>query len=365
MTLGLAHPFARPVRSVTIVAAIGFGAAAVTFAAGLAASLTEIQAAGDHGDVQVIGGPHRPAGGLDAAAIAATIAAQPGTAGSCAVASTRVGVTGLADELETLAGSGQRCSYGYRLVAGSWYTGPGQIVVATPFLTATGKRVGDTVTLTFEGRPVSARIAGEVFDTENDGLQILTAAATLGSVEPDQFDVLVTAGTDVDAYAKALNVALQPLSVQAMPVDRGTASLILTINALAGLLTVLLIVVAALGVLNTVVLETRERVHDLGVHKALGMAPRQTIAMVVASVVVLGVAGGLAGTPAGVLLQRAIVTRMGDTAGFRLPASVLDVYRPGQLLLFAAGGLLIAVAGALLPAGWAARTSTAAALRTE
>jgi putative ABC transport system permease protein len=30
-----------------------------------------------------------------------------------------------------------------------------------------------------------------------------------------------------------------------------------------------------------------------------------------------------------------------------------------------AGGLVIALAGALLPAGWAARTATAKALRTE
>ena len=64
------------------------------------------------------------------------------------------------------------------------------------------------------------------------------------------------------------------------------------INTLTALLTLMLITVAALGVLNMVVLETRERVHDLGVHKALGMTPRQTITMVIASVVVTGLIGG-------------------------------------------------------------------------
>jgi putative ABC transport system permease protein len=34
-------------------------------------------------------------------------------------------------------------------------------------------------------------------------------------------------------------------------------------------------------------------------------------------------------------------------------------------VVFGLGGLLIAVLGALLPAGWAARTRTATALRTE
>ena len=43
----------------------------------------------------------------------------------------------------------------------------------------------------------------------------------------------------------------------------------------------------------------------------------------------------------------------------------LDVYQAPILVPLIFGGLLIALAGALLPAGWAARTSTTRALRTE
>lgn len=43
-----------------------------------------------------------------------------------------------------------------------------------------------------------------------------------------------------------------------------------TLTALIALLTLLLAVVAGLGVLNTVLLHARERVHDLGVFKAVG-----------------------------------------------------------------------------------------------
>ena len=45
------------------------------------------------------------------------------------------------------------------------------------------------------------------------------------------------------------------------------------LDALITTLTLLLCAVAALGVLNTVVLNTRERVHDIGVLKAIGMTP--------------------------------------------------------------------------------------------
>ena len=44
---------------------------------------------------------------------------------------------------------------------------------------------------------------------------------------------------------------------------------------------------------------------------------------------------------------------------------MLNVYQLGELVLLAVSGLVIAVVGALLPAGWAARTRTAFALRAE
>jgi putative ABC transport system permease protein len=107
----------------------------------------------------------------------------------------------------------------------------------------------------------------------------------------------------------------------------GNTQVFAVIMGLIGTLTLLLAAVAGLGVLNTVVLQTRERVHDLGVFKAIGMTPRQTMAMVA--------------------------------------SSVLDVYHAPQLILLALAGLAIAVAGAMLPAGWAAKTRTAFALRAE
>jgi putative ABC transport system permease protein len=50
--------------------------------------------------------------------------------------------------------------------------------------------------------------------------------------------------------------------------------------------------------------------------------------MVIASVVVTGLVGGTVGTAVGVLLQRAVITEMASSVGFRLPGSVLDVYSP-------------------------------------
>jgi putative ABC transport system permease protein len=390
VTLGLAHPFARPLRSATIVAAIAFGAAAVTFSFGLAASLAEVQATGSHGDVVIGpglttrgtpgGGPVKadkapaesasaPRSARETAAIVKAITAQAGTGGYCGIAGTEVTMAGLTGALQISATTGDSCSSSYRMVSGTWFGEPGEIVVATPFLTATRTQVGDTVVLTDHGTQITVRIVGEAFNDDHDGMQILTAAATLAAAEPDlqpqDFAITVQDGTDPEAYAEALDPEIQQFNAHAMTDNVGTPEVVILINALTTLLSLMLVTVAALGVLNTVVLETRERVHDLGIHKALGMAPRQTIAMVIASVTVAGLAGGAIGTPAGVFLQRMIVTEMGRGAGYRLPASILDVFGPVELVLFGLGGIVIAVLGALLPAGWAARTRTATALRTE
>ncbi|MCY1138031.1 FtsX-like permease family protein [Actinoplanes sp. Pm04-4] len=369
VTLGLAHPFARPVRAVSIVAAIAFGAAAVTFAVGLGTSLNRVQEVEDIADVQVgplhPPGPGEPLPFTDPTAVEKVITAQAGTGGYMGVARGEITAAGIAGELDAVGVTGPDSARYYRMVSGHWLTGPGQIVVSTPFLTAAGKEVGDSITLTSEGTKIPVTIAGEVFNTDNDGMQVVTDMATLPGAEPSTYYVSVSPGTDTGAYTQALKAALEPAGAMADTLDHQPDEMVIIVNTLTGLLSLLLIVVAGLGVLNTIVLETRERVHDLGVHKALGMTPRQTTLMVVASVVVTGVIGGVAGTAVGVLLQRTVITQMAASVGFRLPSSVLDAYGSIELALLGLAGLVIAVAGALLPAGWAAKTRVAVALRTE
>ena len=79
-------------------------------------------------------------------------------------------MAGLSQQVALTAFRGDASWTGYAMISGHWYTGPGQVVVATGFLTDTGKSVGDTVTLVSGGRQVPVRIVGEVFDTENNGL---------------------------------------------------------------------------------------------------------------------------------------------------------------------------------------------------
>ena len=71
---------------------------------------------------------------------------------------------------------------------------------------------------------------------------------------------------------------------------------------------------------------------------------------------------GVLAVPAGITCW---CTAMAGAAGLGAPASLQSVYGAGELAALALAGLAIALAGALLPAGWAARSRTAAALRAE
>jgi len=79
----------------------------------------------------------------------------------------------------------------------------------------------------------------------------------------------------------------------------------------------------------------------------------------------IGLVAGAIGIPAGIALHHYVLPIMGHAAQTDVPSSVLDAYHPLELVLLALSGLVIAVAGALGPAGWAARTRTAFALRAE
>jgi putative ABC transport system permease protein len=390
ITIGLAAPFARPTRTLLTLAAVLLGATAVTFAVGLTSSLKHVVDGISHrqaepvqilvpGGGQVVGpkriklGPPstRPGGQTSPAtaerAILAAVRGESATIHVVAEADNSVVVAGLSQPVPVTAFRGAAAWTGYDLVSGRWYTGPDEVVVPTGFLTQTGTSLGDTIAIGQGRIRLRVRIVGEIFDTHDRGVNIVTSWATLRAIDPglapDKIDVGLRAGTSATAYANAIGRRLGP-DYEVDLNARGPA----VVNAMVGLivtLSLLLAAVAALGVLNTVVLNTRERVHDLGIFKAVGMTPRQTLAMAVSWVAGVGLVAGVIAVPLGIELHHEILSEMASSVGLRFPASYLDVYGASEIVVLALAGMLIAVAGALAPAGWAARIRTATALHAE
>jgi putative ABC transport system permease protein len=392
VTLGLAAPAARPARTLVTAAAVIFGALAVTFGAGLGTSLERAYADISQTSlpVRVIavppGGPGGPGGpgakgggisvigpggpgGLTAAqqrTVAAALTAEPGTLHYVSLGQDQLNPAGLASGVSVRAYGGNPAWSGLALISGRWYSGTAEADVNTLFLTDTGTSVGSTYALSSGGHTVTVRIVGEVFRPGNDA-EMYFSPATLAAIDPgagvQEYDVSLAPGTNPEAYANAISAKLG--NSYAAFTSQGGGGVFAAVDTLVAMLTILIMVVAGLGVLNTVALQIRERAHDIGVFKSVGMTPRQTLAMILCSVAVVGLVAGMIAVPVGMYVHDGVVPTMAHAANSGIPPSLLTAYAPWEVIVLALAGLAIAIAGALGPASWAAGTRTAFALRTE
>jgi len=378
--LGLAAPFARPARTAVTLAAIAFGATAVIFAFGLNSSLSRAAASQTHSATIPVrveqfgqggpgGGPGQMPSAAQDAAVTAALRAQPGTLHEVALYGNGVRVPGIAGNVFARAFGGDAAWTGYGIIAGRWYSYvPGGVDVNTAFLDQSGLAVGDTATVNTGTAQVTVRIAGEVFEPSSQP-RILGSTRTLpGIATPanlEEFDVALRPGVSAGGYVQAVNRTLGGRNPWQATSQHDGGQFYSIASGLVGLLALMVAIAAGLGVLNTVLMTTRDRVHDLGVFKALGMRPGQVLTMVVCWIAVPAVVGAAIAAPAAVALNTATVHAMAGTAHTGIPASFTQVFPPSRLALLSLAAVAIAVAGALLPASWAARARPAVALHAE
>jgi putative ABC transport system permease protein len=134
------------------------------------------------------------------------------------------------------------------------------------------------------------------------------------------------------------------------------------INQLLGFIFVLLalaVLIAALGIVNTLALSVIERTREIGLLRAVGMGRRQVRRMVRLESVVIAVFGTLLGLVLGVALGAALVTALNDEGIDQL------VIPYGQLVLYLVVGALIGVVAAVWPARRASRLDVLRAIYNE
>jgi putative ABC transport system permease protein len=313
-------------------------------------------------------GPQQLATAAQLSAATAAVRAQPGTAHLVTVYNTQIGGAGLGQNAHADAFDGDAAWTGYALIAGRWFRGTGEIDVNTSFLTQSGLAVGDSTTLRIGAAQVPVRIVGEVFQPSKNP-HVYGSTQTLPGVVSienfNQVDVGLKPGVSTSGYIAALN---QALTARHSPFSATTPSggqFYVIAIALIGLLSLMVAVAAALGVLNTVLMNTRDKVRDLGIFKSLGMRPGQLVVMVICWIVAPAIVAGAIAAPAAIALNTATLHAMGSTAGTGIPASFADVFPIARLALLSLAALAIAVLGALLPATWVARSRAATALRAE
>jgi putative ABC transport system permease protein len=143
---------------------------------------------------------------------------------------------------------------------------------------------------------------------------------------------------------------------QAGYIANRTAALNTLLNLVTALL-VLAIVIALLGVVNTLALSIVERTREIGLLRAIGLRRGQLRLMVAAESVIIAVIGAVLGTVLGVGLGAALAAAVTHQAAVSVPGGQLVIY----ILATAAAGVLASVA----PARRAARLDMLTAIAAE
>jgi putative ABC transport system permease protein len=242
----------------------------------------------------------------------------------------------------------------------------GGIAVYDEVATANGWTIGSRVPMAFpvggvKQVPVKV-IFGDKSVTDSD---YILSLADFGRSYPsasqlDQIVLVKTAdGVEPAAARSALDqVAAAYPNVRVQDSAEATRDAARSIDQLLLLVYVLLalaVVIALIGIVNTLALSIYERVRELGLLRAVGMDRQQVGAMIRWEAVLVAAIGTAIGLGLGVFLGWGVSRDLDLRVAIPL----------GQLALFAAAAILASVLAASLPARRAARTDVLRAITAE
>ncbi len=187
------------------------------------------------------------------------------------------------------------------LQQGDWFSGPeaAEAIVGYNVAETLRKAPGDSILVTAYGQGLTVRGVFDRSGSQDDGMIFLPLAYAQKLF--DRQGKLTGIGvrlTDLTRMGPFLDRAFEIPSMQAITVSqfRGMMlDLLGTARALMLLGTVIAVVIAGLGVFNSVLMSVTERRHELGVLKVLGASPLQVFAVVAAETALVGLLGGVAG----------------------------------------------------------------------
>ena len=243
----------------------------------------------------------------------------------------------------------------------------GSVIVPESLADPAGIRVGDKLEFATGPAFTTLVVVGIVAHSIPSGAQeaILVgwpdALSTFGVTGADFYAVRYAAGQESTARATldaaAISYALEPNQLDRVSGTVGDA--LDRIFRLLDALSLIAVLVAGLGMVNTFSMSVLERVREISVLRATGMTSRQVWGMVVIEAGVLGLVGALVGAAVGLVVGVLLVAW--SSAGFGL------VFDPPWLAIVGAVcfGFVISLAASIYPAGLASRISIVRGLQYE
>lgn len=243
--------------------------------------------------------------------------------------------------------------------------GPGRALIALADAERLGVGVGDTVTFQVTSlEKVEVEVAG-VFDDEALGVPLIIDMTTYEQVISFRLDrfvyIQVAEGVDPAAARAAIETVTDRYpNADLTDTEELIGDIESQIDGLLNLLVVLLgfaIVIALLGIVNTLALSISERKREIGLLRAVGMSRRQVKRTIRIEAILIALFGGLLGLVVGAILGAAVVLAVGQGLKLTLPAGQMF----GYLVAAALGGVL----AAMVPARRGARMDILEAISYE
>ena len=190
-------------------------------------------------------------------------------------------------------------------------------------------------------------------------------AATLTSNSAPTYEMLVRPkdATKTDNIIKSLqhNIAAQRGSQNDFSVlthaqsARASTSILNLLTALIGGVAAISLLVGGIGIMNIMLVSVAERMHEIGIRKAVGATNRQILVQFVTEAAVISLAGGIIGVLLSVLID----------IGLRLATNLQPIITWQIVLVSLVVSLLVGVIFGSAPALKAARKDPITALRNE
>ncbi|MDM4718915.1 ABC transporter permease [Micromonospora sp. WMMA1363] len=241
--------------------------------------------------------------------------------------------------------------------------GPDQLLVSSDVAESRNLTVGSTVPVQLaRGEPRTYTVSGIYEDSEFLDPVTLPVEATEDFAVPQPIMGFIqlapgTRSADVLPRVEALLADSPEVSVADRDafIDQQTGQLdgLLT---MIQILLALAIVIAVLGIVNTLALSVLERTRELGLLRAIGLRRAQTMRMITVEAVVISVFGALLGMAVGTGLGAAVVEALRDEGITNLVLPWADM---GVMLGL---GAVVGVLAAVLPAVRAARIDVLGAI---
>ncbi|HET8641543.1 MAG TPA: ABC transporter permease, partial [Pseudonocardiaceae bacterium] len=242
----------------------------------------------------------------------------------------------------------------------------GEIVLDSSFAADNGLTAGATLRLqTQRGDERQVTVVG-VYESELLGIPILSEDDALAGFRTTQLNeayLQLSEGADTAAVQQQIDQLLAgnpEVSVQDQTDLLAAArSQVDTMVVMLYVLLGLALVIAVLGIVNTLALSILERTRELGLVRAIGMRRGQIMQMVTAESVVIAVFGALLGVAVGAGLGAAVVLALADEglSELGLPWASMGT--------FVGLAVVIGLVAAIVPAVRAARTNVLSAIAYE